>query len=72
MNLRYLIVIERTATGFISYSPALDGCVVTGATRYEVEQNMHDAIEFHLAVMHPEGYSVPQPSAYSTYVDIAV
>ena len=70
--MQYLIVIEKTATGFSAYSPDLDGCVATGATKDEVEQNMHDAIEFHLEGMRQEGYTVPQPSAYSTYVDVPV
>ena len=70
--MQYLIVIEKTTTGFSAYSPDLDGCVATGATKIEVEQNMHDAIEFHLEGMRQEGHSVPQPSAYSAYVDIAV
>ena len=69
--MRYLIVIEKTATGFSAYSPDLDGCVTTGSTKKEVEQNMHDAIEFHLEGMRREGYSVPAPSAYSTYVEVS-
>lgn len=70
--MQYLIVIEKTATGFSAYSPDLDGCVATGATKDEVERNMHDAIEFHLEAMRDEGYSVPPPSAYSTYVDVSI
>lgn len=70
--MQYLIVIEKTSTGFSAYSPDLDGCVATGETKGEVEQNMQDAIEFHLEGMRHEGYSVPQPSAYSTYVDVPV
>jgi predicted RNase H-like HicB family nuclease len=45
---RYLIIIEETSTGFSAYSPDLRGCVATGATRGEVEHEMHDAIEFHV------------------------
>jgi len=70
--MQYLIVIEKTATGFSAYSPDLDGCVATGATKDEVERNMHDAIEFHLEGMREEGYSVPPPSTYSTYVDVSI
>jgi len=33
---------------------------------------MHDAIEIHLEGMRHEGYTVPQLSAYSTYVDVPV
>jgi predicted RNase H-like HicB family nuclease len=70
--MQYLIVIEKTSTGYSAYSPDLDGCVATGATKDEVERNMHDAIEFHLEGMRQEGYSVPQPSAYSAYIDVVV
>lgn len=31
--MRYLIVIEQTATGHSAFSPDLPGCVATGATR---------------------------------------
>ena len=70
--MQYLIVIEKTPTGYSAYSPDLDGCVATGATKDEVERNMHDAIEFHLDEMRQEGYSVPQPNAYSAYIDVSV
>ncbi len=46
--MRYLIVVEETSTGFSSYSPDFDGCVVTGKTKEEVEKVMQEAMEFHL------------------------
>jgi predicted RNase H-like HicB family nuclease len=70
--MQYLIVIEKTATGYSAYSPDLDGCVATGSTKQEVEQNIREAIEFHVEGLRQEGYSVPQPSSYSTYVDVNV
>ncbi len=45
---KYLIIIEPTQTGFSAYSPDLPGCVSTGQIREEVEQNMKEAIAFHL------------------------
>jgi predicted RNase H-like HicB family nuclease len=68
--MQYLIVIEKTATGFSAYSPDLPGCVTTGATRDEIEQNIRDAIEFHIAGLRQEGYEVPEPNSYSTYIDV--
>ena len=70
--MQYLIIIEKTETGFSAYSPDLDGCVATGPTKDEVEQNMREAIEFHIEGMRHEGYPVPPPSSYSTYVDVPV
>ncbi|MDE0714847.1 MAG: type II toxin-antitoxin system HicB family antitoxin [Gammaproteobacteria bacterium] len=68
---RYLIVIEKTGTGFSAYSPDLTGCVSTGTTRSEVESNMKEAIEFHLDGMKEEGYPIPEPTAKSAYLEIA-
>ncbi|MYD24415.1 MAG: type II toxin-antitoxin system HicB family antitoxin [Gemmatimonadetes bacterium] len=68
---RYLIVIEKTGTGLSAYSPDLTGCVSTGTTRSEVESNMKEAIEFHLDGMKEEGYPIPEPTAKSTYLEIA-
>ncbi|MGC2230960.1 MAG: type II toxin-antitoxin system HicB family antitoxin, partial [Candidatus Acidiferrum sp.] len=67
---KYLIVIEPTQTGFSAYSPDLPGCVSTGHTREEVEQNMREAIAFHLDGLREEGQAVPEPQTYSAYVEV--
>ena len=69
--MNYLVVIEPTETGFSAYSPDLPGCVATGATETEVEQEMHDAMEFHVEGLKLEGYAVPAPSTRSAYIAIA-
>ncbi|HKM90907.1 MAG TPA: type II toxin-antitoxin system HicB family antitoxin [Candidatus Acidoferrales bacterium] len=67
---RYLIVIEETQTGFSAYSPDLPGCISTGPTRVDVERNMQEAIEFHVAGMREDGLAVPEPHSSSAYVDV--
>jgi predicted RNase H-like HicB family nuclease len=67
--MKYLVVIEETKTGYSAYSPDLPGCVSTGSTRAEVEQNMQEAIEFHVEGLQRGGFEVPQPRSYSTYVE---
>ncbi len=69
--MQYLIVIEKMATAYSAYSPDLDGCVATGSTKQEIE-NMREAIEFRLEGLRQDGHSIPQPSSYSTYVDVTV
>ena len=69
--MRILIVVERTGTGYSAYSPDIEGCVATGATREEVEQVMRDAIEFHLDGLKADGVAVPELRTYATYVDVA-
>ena len=68
---RYLILIEPSASGLSAYSPDLPGCVATGTTRAEVEQNMRDAVEFHLDGLHESGEPVPPPSTFAAYVEVA-
>lgn len=68
---RYLIVIEETETGFSAYSPDLDGCIATGATREEVEQRMKEAIRFHLEGLKEEHLPIPKPHSFSTYLEIS-
>ncbi len=69
--MKYLIVIEPTATGFSSYSPDLPGCVSTGATRQECEANMREAIEFHVEGLRAEQEPVPQPGTFAAFVEVA-
>ena len=68
---RYLVIIEKTATGFSAYSPDLPGCVATGRTRQEVEREMHDAIEFHIEGLRLAGEPVPEPCSHASYCEIA-
>ena len=44
--MKYLIIVEKTKTGFSAYSPDIDGCIAIGNTKEEVEKNMKEALEF--------------------------
>jgi predicted RNase H-like HicB family nuclease len=67
--MKFLIVIEKSRTGFAAYSPDLDGCVATGRTRKAAEKAMRSALELHLEALREEGSSIPLPRSYSTYVE---
>ena len=67
---RFLIVIERTSTGYSAYSPDVPGCVATAATRKSVENRIKGAIQFHIEGLREEGYELPKPKSYSAYVDV--
>ena len=68
---KYLIIVEETDTGYSAYSPDLPGCGSTGKTKEEVERNIQQAIEFHIEGLKQDGHAVPEPSSYSSYVDVA-
>ena len=69
--MKYLVVIEKTGTGYSAYSPDIDGCVATGSTRDEVEKNMKEAIEFHLEGLKLEKQEIPRPNSYSDYLEVS-
>lgn len=70
--MKYLVILERTKTGFSAFSPDLPGCVATGTTREETEKNTRDAIAFHVEGMRQEGLELPQPHSSSTYLEVSV
>ncbi|MCE9635211.1 MAG: type II toxin-antitoxin system HicB family antitoxin [Planctomycetes bacterium] len=68
--MKFLIVIEKSKTGFSAYSPDLPGCIATGRTRPQAERAMREAIEFHLEGLRAEHMPVPKPQSYSSYVEV--
>jgi len=68
--MKYLIIVETTETGYSAYSPDLPGCIATGATREETEENMRQAVDFHLEGLRLEGLSCPPAKSYSAIVEI--
>jgi predicted RNase H-like HicB family nuclease len=69
--MKYLIILEPTATGYSAYSPDLDGCVAAGDDWDETIALMQEALMFHLEGMASEGYPVPTPQSKSTYIEVA-
>jgi predicted RNase H-like HicB family nuclease len=58
----YLVIYEKTATGYSAYVPDLPGCISTGPTLPDTRQNMQEAIHGHLAVMREFGDAIPHPT----------
>nr|VFJ47319.1 MAG: Predicted nuclease of the RNAse H fold, HicB family [Candidatus Kentron sp. FW]VFJ49166.1 MAG: Predicted nuclease of the RNAse H fold, HicB family [Candidatus Kentron sp. FW]VFJ65241.1 MAG: Predicted nuclease of the RNAse H fold, HicB family [Candidatus Kentron sp. FW] len=68
--MKYLIVVEKTNTGFSAYSPDIGGCVATGKTKQEVHENMQEALEFHLEGLRLAKEEIPRPHTHSDYVEL--
>ena len=67
--MRYGIVIEKAQGNFSGYVPDLPGCVATGKTPVEVEENLRHAIRFHLDGLREDGMRIPRPSTICDYVE---
>ena len=70
--MKYLIVVEKTDTGYSAYSPDIEGCIATGATKQDVEKNIKEAIEFHLEGLVMENHDIPEPQSYPNYLEVSV
>jgi len=66
--MRYAIVIEKAGNNFSGYSPALPGCVATGATIEETETELLAAIQFHLDGLREDGLAPPPAESVVEYV----
>lgn len=68
--MRYAIVIERAESNYSAYVPDLPGCVATATTVAELEEQIREAIEFHLDGLRQDGSEIPSPSSQVEYVEV--
>lgn len=69
--MRYAVVIEQAGNNYSAYVLDLPGCVATGATLEEVEQQIREALEFHLDGLRQDGLPIPEPSSRVEYINVA-
>ena len=67
--MKYLVVIEEGESGFGAYVPDLPGCIAAAASREEVTQLIHEAIQFHLDGLAEDGLPIPVPHSSSEVVE---
>ena len=65
---RYLVIFERTDTGYSVYVPDLPGCIATGKTKEEAEKNIYEAIELHIQGIADEGFRLPEIKSESEVI----
>jgi predicted RNase H-like HicB family nuclease len=65
---RFLVVIEKANGNYSAYAPDLPGCIATGQTREETEENMLEAIRMHIEGMLEDKEPIPEPAAFAEYI----
>jgi len=70
-EMRYPVVIERTATGYSAYSPNVPGCAAVGDSEEETRGSLRVALAVHFRVMLEIGDPIPEPSSSVDYVEVA-
>ncbi len=67
---RFLVIIERANGNYSAYSPDLPGCVATGETREEAEQDMYEAIEMQVQGLLEDSLPVPESQSFAEYITV--
>src|SRR6266478_6445816 len=70
LEMKYLIVYEKSTTGWGAYAPDLPGLGAAGKTLDEVKELIREAVKFHLEGMREHGDPIPAPSAMTEYITI--
>ena len=66
---KYLVIFEKSKSGYGAYVPDLPGCVAAAKTKNETEILIYEAIKFHLEGLIEEGIKMPSPTSVAeTYV----
>lgn len=47
--MRYAVVVEKAGNNYSAYAPDLPGCVASGSSVKEAEQEILEAIKFHIS-----------------------
>ncbi len=63
--IKYLVIYEKTATGYSAYVPDLPGCIATASTKKSIEKNIYESIQFHLEGLREEKLPIPKAAAES-------
>jgi predicted RNase H-like HicB family nuclease len=69
--MKYLVIYEKTGTGYSAYAPDLPGCISTGSTLAETERLMKEAIDFHLDGLREDGLPIPPATTTADYITAA-
>jgi predicted RNase H-like HicB family nuclease len=67
--MRYAVVIEKADGNYSACVPDLPGCIATGDTVAAVENELRDAIRFHIDGLRADGLVVPEPTSIAEYVE---
>ncbi|MBN8510496.1 MAG: type II toxin-antitoxin system HicB family antitoxin [Burkholderiales bacterium] len=69
--MRDAVVIEKAQGNYSAYVPDLPGCVATGTTVAETEEQIRQAIAFHHDGLREDGFPIPEPTSKVEYIELA-
>ena len=70
LEMKYLVIYEKSATGWTAYSPDIPGLKAEGTTLDEVKELIRETMELHLKGTREVGAPAPTPSTATEYIKI--
>jgi predicted RNase H-like HicB family nuclease len=67
--MRLRLIVEKAEGNYPAYAPDLPGCVATGETPQDAEDNMREAFRFHLDGLIEDGLPIPPAQSTVAYVE---
>lgn len=68
---QYTVIYERGPGNWSAYVPDLPGCIATAKSRTGLEQQIREAIEFHIEGLRISGETVPEPTTEAGLVEVS-
>jgi len=69
--MKYVVLLEKTATGYSGYVPDLPGIGVAGETRAKVRKLLREAADIYVAEKRAQGAKPPRATTVAEYVEAA-
>ena len=69
---KFVVIFEKTKTGYSAYVPDLPGCISTGKTKQIAERMIYEAIQFHLEGLQEDGMPIPEPTSEAENLVFAI
>ena len=69
--MKYVVVYEKSATGWGAYVPDLPGVIATGGTKEATQRLIREAIELHVDGLREDNIPIPELSASTEVVSVS-
>jgi predicted RNase H-like HicB family nuclease len=67
----YVAIFEWAGSNYSAYIPDLPGCISTGKTLEETENNIKEAIELYIDTLREDGQPIPEPTLTVKAISVA-
>jgi predicted RNase H-like HicB family nuclease len=69
--MNYVVVYEKSATGWAAYVPDLPGVITTGRTKEETQRLIREAIEFHVEGLREDHLPIPERTTSTEVITVS-